>query len=313
MYRPESRSYPRRGLFRLAAGGLSVAGCAGAARNTHRVWLAGDLHLGDRVGEPSGFLSRLPGAGFVNLEGPIADTPGWSPGPGENEIRLANHPDTLAWMRRSGIRGASLLNNHRLDAGAEGLTSTASQLHAAKLISIDQAQSPEPASYGPWRFFSAYLGKDTSIGLARADLLAIQRQRSPSRTLVVSLHVDAPPSYLPSPALRNAVAQLRRAGAQVIALHGSHVLGPVTRDKDCLVAWGLGNLSFACPCSQEKEGLILAIERSPNAELQAELIPISVGSPTQPIGAARDSAATFELLTALESSPMKLRGQRAHL
>lgn len=303
----------RRQWLKFLGGYASLLGCSTTRSNKDQLWLAGDLHLGHELSAPNRFLSQLPGQGFVNLEGPIAQGPGWSAGPNPSEVKLRNHPKAITWMTKSGILGATLLNNHQRDTGPTGTQKSASFLRAANLLPISSAQEPNSSQYGPWRLVSAYLGNHQSVGLSPDDLQTMAKYKTQGSTLVVSLHIDAPPSHLPSPRVRHAVQTLRASGADVIALHGSHVIGPLTRTKHCLIAWGLGNLSFACPCSQERLGLIVQLRRMPDQSIRAKIIPIAVGSPSHSVRPFDDPHSAFELLKALKSSPMKIRGAWAEI
>ena len=58
---------------------------------------------------------------------------------------------------------------------------------------------------------------------------------TPADLHLASLHVVAPPSYLPAPETRAVVDALIDAGARVVAVHGSHALGPVEWRRGALV------------------------------------------------------------------------------
>lgn len=166
---------------------------------------------------------------------------------------------------------------------------------------------------GPWRLGTAYLGKTESQGNAPLDFAAVSNARARGALVVITIHIDGPPSYLPSPSVRSQALSFLEAGASVVALHGSHVIGPIERHAHGIVAWGLGNLSFACPCSTEREGLILQVQAQSDKKIKAQLLPILTGNASTPIRQHPDPASIFELLSALESSPLSVHGAVARL
>ena len=129
---------------------------------------------------------------------------------------------------------------------------------------------------------------------------------------IATFHTTGVPSYLPSPELRREVEGALEAGATVVAVHGSHLIGPVERRGAAVVAWGLGNLVFHCECTREDEGLVLEVRLAPGRVLEAAVVPVRAGlvGPARPAG---DADGVFDLLEALGSSPLRRRGDRAFL
>lgn len=278
-------------------------------KTRHRLWLGGDLHLGEQLPPPSSFLKGLPGSGILNLEGPIANGPGWQKGSSSRQVVLRNHVHSPAWLRQHNVDAVSVLNNHRNDLGPKAIAST----KAALKHSLAPASSALFALSDPWRICAAYLGEHEVAGVSPQDLEAIAAAYAQGKFVVVSVHIDGPPSYLPSPQVRTKVERLADAGAAVVALHGSHVIGPLQRRGPCLIAWGLGNLSFACPCSTEQVGLVLELQADARKTIQARVHPILTGHSKRAIQAHPDPDSIFELLQALESIPIKAQGSWASL
>lgn len=303
----------RSSIKTLGLLGLSGIGCKPSSGKPARLWLAGDLHLGEHLPPSSAFLKALPGSGILNLEGPIAEGPGWQKGPKERSVILRNHPATPQWLTEHRVAALSLLNNHREDLGPIIAKQTRDQLRASRHRLLTPAAQGLVALGDSWHLGAAFLGQGKSVGITDEDLKAIATASSQGQRVVLSLHVDSPPSFLPSPKIRAQVLRLADAGAAVIALHGSHVMGPIERRGESLIAWGLGNLSFACPCSTEREALILQLRTGKSRQIQARISPILAGNPQTPIKAHPDPASVFELLSALDSSPFQVRGASATL
>ncbi|MEZ4443052.1 MAG: CapA family protein [Polyangiaceae bacterium] len=283
----------------LLLGAGASLGCA-PTPGTFVGWVGGDVHLGRAMG-PLLVGLGLVGPGFVNLEGPVAERPA----PCHQAARstqgglrrcLANAPGGLVRLLRAGIEVVGIANNHALDRGPEGRDTTLRALRGVGL-------APSGAPWGAPRIVQRGRGVAfTSVDLhgQGPDRLRDELSRAGE---VVAFHVTGPPSYLPTPELREAVDLALAAGARVVVAHGSHALGAVERRGGAVIAWGLGNLAFACDCTEERDGLLLQLELD-DAPPRVRVIPIDAGLGGAPATPASDPALTFELLAALGSSPI---------
>ena len=129
--------------------------------------------------------------------------------------------------------------------------------------------------------------------------------------LVATFHVSGPASYLPAPELARAVDVALAAGAAVVAAHGTHALARVERRGRAVIAWGLGNVAFACRCTEETQGALLEVEVGREGAGVAAIIPIDAGLDGGRARGAEDAAFTFDLLGALGSAALVRRGDRA--
>jgi poly-gamma-glutamate synthesis protein (capsule biosynthesis protein) len=111
--------------------------------------------------------------------------------------------------------------------------------------------------------------------------------------------------------LRKAVEIAYRLGANVIAAHGTHALGPVEHRQRAVIVWGLGNLAFACDCTEEKDALILLVTVKPNTVVRAAVVPLQAGINGRPAEPAADATAIFDLLTAIGSTSLQPNGASA--
>lgn len=279
IYKISTMPTTRRSLLALSV--LFVA----PTRSATELWIGGDVHLGDRGPLDLGALSPwLAGAtGMVNLEGPVGETD-------ERALRLGNAKSLLGSLRAAGIRVVGVANNHDDDWGESGRTETVASLREEGLVPIGAGRLHELS-------ISAH---DLSDGVPAIDDL---------RADVVTFHVTGPPSYLPRPELLQAVEHAVDAGARVIAAHGTHALGPVERRGDVVIAWGLGNLAFACDCTNETDGAVLRVSIAD--EVRAWIVPIEAGLRGAGPRLARDAALIFDLLNALGSTPLRREGARA--
>jgi hypothetical protein len=288
-------------FFVLMTGVLVVlaGGCKRDPPGPVELWVGGDIHLGDRAaGGLDPLSSALSGAsGIINLEGPIGDAP--TPGEG---VRLVNAPSSVAALYSAGVRVAGIANNHAADRGPQGPSETAAALRAGGVLPAGGPAGPAVLTiHGTRVVITAHdLGGGVPAGLSGELMDA----RALGDVLLSTFHVTGPPSYLPRPELRAAVEIALAAGARVIAAHGTHALGPVERRGGAVIAWGLGNLLFACDCTDDVDGLILRVSIDRD-EVRARIIPIDAGLRG---GAARDGhnpGLILDLLDALGSSPLR--------
>lgn len=289
----------------------AIAGCRADAPVVEpgALWFGGDVHLGASArGGVEGIAAILGGAaGIVNLEGPVGEGAGGARIEGAR-VWLANPVAAPAWLRAQGIVAASIANNHAGDAGPDGLAQTAARLRAG---GVHPAGGPAGAARftvgGTVVTFLAHEAEEPGLH----DALATGLREGEGTFRAVALHVSGARSYLPSPALRGAVDGAIAGGADVVVVHGSHVLGPVERRGGAVVAWGLGNLLFDCVCTTETEALVLRVALGPHGPGVAEVVPVTAGLGGLGVTPAADAAGVFDLLDALESSPLTRLGDRA--
>ena len=300
----------------LAADATGACGDRRARRADGQVtlWLAGDVHVG-AGDDPDVVVRRLAalapltqGAiGVVNLEGPVTTEPA-------RDGELANAPALLDGLRRAGVEVAGIANNHAADLGA----SLADTRDALRAHLIEPAGGPAGAAIvernGVRIALTAHELPPAAHGLDTAALAAdLAAARAQADVLVATFHVTGPPSYLPPREALTAVALARDAGAAVIALHGSHALARVERTAEGVTAWGLGNLLFACACTDEEDALLLRVTLDRQGLVDATVAPITAGLRGGPARPVADPALVYELLRSLRSTPLAPSGPTARL
>ncbi|HKE20322.1 MAG TPA: CapA family protein [Kofleriaceae bacterium] len=289
--------------MRLFVVTLLIAGCAGDPAPAE-LWLGGDVHVGARLEGRLAPLAEIVGgaAGVVNLEGPVG-----AGAEASTERRLVNAPGALAELRAAGVRAVGIANNHAGDLGPAGRVGTERAARAAGLAPVGPTGAVLEVG-GVRVVVTAHdLGGGVPPHLA-ADLAAA---RARGDALVATFHVTGPPSYLPRPELRAAVDVALAAGARVVSAHGTHAVAAVERRGDAVIAWGLGNLIFACDCSREDEGLILRVSIPRRGRVAAEVVPVDAGLGAAPARPSAQAPLVLELLESLGSSALDRRGRRA--
>jgi hypothetical protein len=243
-------------------------------------------------------------AGIVNLEGPVTTKVPLGRG-----LKLFNAPEALAELKTAGVRVVEIANNHALDAGLDAPQKTAEAVRKAGLLSAGGPSGSVVLLEGGWRIVVA--AYDLTGGVPKHLGSSLQAARKTGDILLVGFHVTGPESYLPRPELQRAVATALRAGARIVAAHGTHMVGPVERRGDAVIAWGLGNLAFACDCTREREGLLLRLAIAGDGSLRAWVVPVDAGLLGQPAAPARDPTGVFDLLQAIGSSKLERHGTEA--
>jgi len=282
------------------------------------LWLGGDVSLGDGGrGQLQGISGIVQGsAGIVNLEGPVTERPPLKAG----SQRLWNSPKALAEISALNAKVAGIANNHAVDAGAGGPRQSAARL-------LERGIVPAGAPAGAAIFevnglVIALTAHDLTRGVPAnlAEELTAAKKRTvidggvhPVDLLIATFHVTGPPSYLPRPELRLAVETAYKAGATVIAAHGTHVVGPVERREHAVIAWGLGNVAFACDCTNEEDAILLRVRVTPGEVVKAEVLPIRAGLNKGPAGPSQDANGVFDLLEAIGSKKLVRKGSVAEI
>ena len=295
-------------LVLTAAGGIAyLITSVMSARDdaSAELWFGGDVHLGDHAAALGPVRAAVEGAhGIVNLEGPTGEGAAAS-----TEERLVNSAPRLAGLASAGIRVVGIANNHAQDLGTDGPAHTADAARKAGLLpSGGPAGAAVLDAHGVRIVVTAHDLRDGVPAHLAADLDAA---RLAGDALVATFHVTGPPSYLPRKELRDAVAIALTAGARVVTAHGTHTIGPVERRGDAVIAWGLGNLLFACACSRETDGAVLRVSIPRRGPIRATIIPVRAGLGGAPAQIEPDAKLAFDLFDALGSTPLRRDHDRA--
>jgi poly-gamma-glutamate synthesis protein (capsule biosynthesis protein) len=271
-----------------------------------RLWFGGDVNLGTAKNPVLKSLEDIlkGGVGIVNLEGPVSEQL-----PSGKKVKLRNNPGALSQLRDAGVRVAGIANNHALDAGVNGPQQTAQALDRAGIVPSGGQAGPAALAIDGFRMVVA--AYDLSGGVPRNLKESLAAARKEGDLLIASFHVDGPPSYLPRPELRSAVKIALEEGAKIVVAHGTHTIGPVERRGNIVVAWGLGNLVFACDCTNEREGLLLEVSLRGGEVESASVIPIEAGLKGDPARLSSDPNGVFDLLAGIGSAKLVRNGSKA--
>lgn len=171
-------------------------------------------------------------------------------------------PEVLAeGLTRSGIHVVSLANNHILDAGEPGLSSTQRfldkngihyfgagiDMQAAEQALLLTCKGIRLAFLGacdvPWVFAA-----DTKAGVAPMLAQNLSRRiancKKMADVVILSLHADIEFSPYPSPSRVKLSRWLVEQGADLVIQHHPHVCQGIEMHGDGLIAYSLGNFVF---------------------------------------------------------------------
>lgn len=222
----------------------------------------------------AGFLGKAD-ITFGNLEGPLSDR-GYDL---QNLYSFRMNPEALDALKEAGFDVLSLANNHIGDWGRPALEDTMRRLHDAGLAYVgtgfNRADAIEPrvitrdgVSYGYLAFSDqgpAWLAgpNDSSLVLLANDgdrVKLIEEAASKVDVLIVSYHFGEEYETEPNARQRDIAESSIDAGATIVVGHHPHVIQPVERYGDGLIAYSLGNFIFDQPFSEETmEGLALEV------------------------------------------------------
>ncbi len=212
---------------------------------------------------------------FGNLEGPISER-GQDRG---NLYSFRMSPVVASVLAEQGFDILSVANNHVGDWGPEAFLDTLKHLQLAGLGAIgggvDRANASRlhtsqirglkvgwlaASDVGP----SWLAAHDSFPGIVLADenlLTSVREAANQVDILVVSLHWGEEYSVKPSARQRTLGRSLIDAGAKLVIGHHPHVVQPIEKVGDGLVAYSLGNFIFDQNFSKETmSGILLGVE-----------------------------------------------------
>jgi capsule synthesis protein PGA_cap len=256
--------------------------CLGSAPVT--VSAAGDLHLGSSSTEAHvAPLSRLlqGDVRVVNLEGPISKsghesglaTDGSPTGP----LRFNAPPAAAKWLKGL-VDAVSLANNHAMDQGAEGLAETVSLLREQ---GIQAATADTDARISRKGREVRLITRELPESWSPEDESALEsrvREARASGPVLVSLHWGRTGALLATEDQRRLAGKLIDAGATAVLGHGPHTPQGIERHGQGIIAYSLGNLAFACGCTDERDAYVLRFRiDGEGAAVDVEAVPLRAG------------------------------------
>ncbi len=255
---------PALPTFILAFGGDVMLG-RGVARALNGDWSAAFAQIAQPLADAD--------LALANLESPLT-----------NEAQLADGHDLRATpaavgaLHSAGFDAVSLANNHALDAGKAGLAETVATLDSAGIAGVTSHTTGRLVSRVPPNKSLRYQLFAFDDSTSPLDVQAAARQvaggASQAELVIISIHWGGEYQAAPSPRQRSIAEALAHAGADLVIGHGPHVLQPVERIGQTLVAYSLGNLLFDQLYPEDScWGAILRVTRTSRGRMAFELLP----------------------------------------
>lgn len=203
-----------------------------------RIAICGDLMLGrtmadhpDPLGQIAPVLLRADLA-LGNLECVIGTAKA------KDRLQLIAPPGSAGLLRRAGLDGVSLENNHALDLGELGLEATKEALQAEGVRVV-----------GPQASVFEIRGKRIAVlGLDDSNEDATMPEVPGEADFVIALpHWGREHQVAPTERQRALGAELLKSGVDLVAGSGPHVLQPLEHTASGSVAYSLGNTVFDGP------------------------------------------------------------------
>jgi poly-gamma-glutamate synthesis protein (capsule biosynthesis protein) len=286
-----------------------LASCQAEASTVSLVFL-GDIMPGRMVTLTEASLDYLEAAlqsadlALANLEAPLttaspATTQGYS---------LCASLENARILAKSGLDLLSIVNNHSLDCGTQGLQDTLSTLQSNSLIAIT-SQGYMTTIHNIKLTFFAFEDITSRLDLETATQL-IQAARSNGSVVIVSMHWGAEYQGGASERQRELAEKLSAAGATLIWGHHPHVLQPVEWiPSDCadsqnktgcsLILYSLGNALFdQAGLSDTRRSALVSVVLDQNGVLSIQATPFII-DPIHSLVKTPDKAASDLILSRL--------------
>ena len=223
---------------------------------------------------------------FGNLECPLSKD---GPVRADKDMALYAPPDSVSSLKYLNYNVVSLANNHINDYGEEGLIKTIEILKGKKIPFFGAGENLEEASRGVTIekggckiSFLGYTTSEEHVKSIIADTNTagcvpyeiskikndINRVRSKSDIICVSLHWGFEYYLYPSPEQIELAHQIIDAGAHIIIGHHPHVIQGFERYKNGVIFYSLGNFFF--PNFYMKSGVLHKWQEENNKSIIAK-------------------------------------------
>lgn len=232
-------------------------------------------------------------AAVVNLECPLADLPT----PIAKQFVFRADTRWASGLKNAGVSHAVLANNHSVDQGFPGLSSTIKALSEADIapmgcgVEMEERLKPTVIEKGNLRIalFSAVLfpienwiscpqGKPAPCQVDASTLacaIRSYRQEHPKDCIVCILHWGVEFQALPIPQQRREAALLINAGSDALVGHHPHVCEPLEFLQGRPVFYSLGNFVFDQHLPEARVGQIARLVlKSDTLEASSQMVDI---------------------------------------
>lgn len=269
----------------------------------------GDILLDRNVGQKLDSLgtewlisaSYLPKSDFVigNFESPAT----------ENGFKRAkrftfnSNPKYLSVLKKIGFTHLTLTNNHSIDCGRTGLTSTVKNIIENKMkvlgYGVTKKEACEPtiimkngieiALFSsvtiPLEYYKSLENKPSICQNSPNDIaqkIKTFKKSNPNQFIIVQLHWGTEYESKPSNTQKQQAHKLIEAGANIIIGHHPHVIQTVEKYKKGVIFYSIGNYIFDLAAPKTHLGIIptITINSSSSYSYKIDTVNLSNFNPT---------------------------------
>ena len=243
------------------------------------------LHFIQTIGDDYDFPFRLVADYFknddftmINLESVLADS-----GSGADKTFVFRGPTAYTnILTGSSVEAVTLANNHTMDFGKAGYTSTKEALEGAGVAYVEQDKT---------LLYTTESGLVIGVYAAcfnineadmRADIRKLREQGA--EIVIAALHWGQEGKYRPNSSQEKFAHLAIDAGADIVYGHHPHVLQKIEQYKDGIIFYSLGNFSFGgntAPRDRDSAIVRQEILRDENGKAvlgELTIIPVSISS-----------------------------------
>ena len=205
--------------------------------------------------------------------------------------------ETASALKDAGFTHLSLANNHMMDYGATGLSSTLAALNNAKLnfagagenikearkISISKTKGKKIAflSYSktyPLEFYARRKRGGTTPGYRKFITADLKKARIDADIVIVAFHWGGEKLEHPRRYQKELARLSIDSGADIVIGHHPHVLQGIEHYKDGVIFYSLGNFAFGSYSPSSRESIIAKIVLEDGRISSVEAVPINVNN-----------------------------------
>jgi poly-gamma-glutamate synthesis protein (capsule biosynthesis protein) len=257
---------------------------------------------------------------MINLETVLADT-----GQAQQKaVILRVAPSATEYLREIGVDVVNLANNHSMDYGLEGFSTTCATLESAGIEYVgvlkDGVQQPAIVCVGGLNL--GILGYTTAgshrydFGIALLDQQRVEQDIADLLSknvdrVIVNLHWGEEYVVYPAPDQQRLARQLIESGADVIIGHHPHVVQGIERYRNGVIFYSLGNFNFVGTTSLARHlpsarwGLAVLLNFASDSALEYMCVPVHIDQEYRPCFAPENEARAFLAYVKAISEPLK--------
>jgi len=194
-------------------------------------------------------------------------------------IRFPAYSETVEGLKLAGFDCCSLANNHSMDFGTDGVSSTIGVLEKNGILPVGTVSTTpalirkkgwDVALFGFWVNRDSLWVVDPATGYVPIEeesvFHAVGKAKKTCDIVLLFLHWGREYTVTPTESQRNFAHRVVRAGADIIIGHGPHQIQEIEYRGNSLIAYSLGNCVFDQKYEETQKGMIVRVTYERPAE-----------------------------------------------